>query len=65
MDILAMGEYSKGFTLRTCLRKTTEKRVSTVEKRHLIGEERSEPPKVEEEEAEKLCQDKTKTSRTT
>jgi hypothetical protein len=35
LDICAVGEYSEGFTLRTCLRKTTGKRVSTVEKRQI------------------------------
>jgi hypothetical protein len=32
-DIFTVENYSKGFTLGTCLRKTTEKRVSIVEKR--------------------------------
>jgi hypothetical protein len=35
LDIHVVGEYSKGFLLRTCLRKTTRKRVSTVEKRQI------------------------------
>jgi hypothetical protein len=43
MDIHAVGDYSEGFTLRTCLTKTTEKRVSiSGEEVDLTEEEHSE-----------------------
>jgi hypothetical protein len=35
LDIHEVEEYSEGFTLRTCLRKTMGKRVSIVEKKKI------------------------------
>jgi hypothetical protein len=45
-------KYSEGFTLTTCLRKTTEKRASTSgEEVDLTVEEHPEPTRTEEGEA--------------